>query len=67
MGLPWVGKIPWRRKWQPTPVVFLENFTEEPDGLIHRVAKSQTSLSTHACTLTKVNVNVVYLLLEKLR
>ena len=20
---PWVGKIPWRRKWQPTLVVFL--------------------------------------------
>ena len=20
---PWVGKIPWRRKWQPTPVFFL--------------------------------------------
>ena len=19
-NLPWVGKIPWRRKWQPTPV-----------------------------------------------
>ena len=19
---PWVGKIPWRRAWQPTPVVF---------------------------------------------
>ena len=19
---PWVGKIPWRRKWQPTPVIF---------------------------------------------
>ena len=18
--MPWVGKIPWRRKWQPTPV-----------------------------------------------
>ena len=18
---PWVGRIPWRRKWQPTPVV----------------------------------------------
>ena len=18
---PWVGKIPWRRKWQPTPVI----------------------------------------------
>ena len=22
---PWIGKIPWRRKWQPTPVFFLEN------------------------------------------
>ena len=20
---PWVGKIPWRRKWQPTPVLWL--------------------------------------------
>ena len=20
---PWVGKIPWRRQWQPTPVLFL--------------------------------------------
>ena len=32
---PWVGKIPWRRKWQPTPV-FLPGespWTEEPDGL----------------------------------
>ena len=22
---PWFGKIPWRRKWQPTPVFCLEN------------------------------------------
>ena len=22
---PWVGKIPWKRKWQPTPVFLLEN------------------------------------------
>ena len=32
----WVGKIPWRRQWQPTPV-FLSGeshgFPEEPDGL----------------------------------
>ena len=20
LGDPWIGKIPWRRKWQPTPV-----------------------------------------------
>ena len=32
---PWVRKIPWRRKWQPTPV-FLPGAspqTEEPGGL----------------------------------
>ena len=23
---PWVGKIPWRRKWQPTPVLLLRKF-----------------------------------------
>ena len=32
---PWVGKIPWSREWQPTPV-FLPGespWTEEPGGL----------------------------------
>ena len=32
---PWVGKIPWRRAWQPTPV-FLPGespWTEKPGGL----------------------------------
>ena len=32
---PWVGRIPWRRAWQPTPV-FLPGespWTEEPGGL----------------------------------
>ena len=23
---PWVGKIPWRRKWQPTPIFLPEEF-----------------------------------------
>ena len=42
---PWVRKIPWRRKWQPTPV-FLPGkipWTEEPDGAtVPGVAKSWT-------------------------
>ena len=43
---PLVGKIPWRRKWQPTPV-FLPG---EPQGqtsleaTVQRVAKSRTRL-----------------------
>ena len=43
---PCIRKIPWRRKWQPTPV-FLPGespWTEEAGGLyiVHGVTKSQT-------------------------
>ena len=45
---PWVGKIPWRRKWQPTPV-FLPGKAYGQRSLahcvVHGVAKSQTRLS----------------------
>ena len=31
---PWIGKIPWRRRWQPTPVFMPgDPQTEEPGGL----------------------------------
>ena len=32
---PWVGKIPWRRAWQPTPVFSPGEspWTEKPGGL----------------------------------
>ena len=32
---PWLGKIPWRRKWQPTPVFLPGEFhgQREPDGV----------------------------------
>ena len=43
---PWVGKLPWRKAWQPIPV-FLPGAsprTKEPDrhATVHGVAKSQT-------------------------
>ena len=49
---PWVGKIPWRRKWQPTPVFSPGKFhgQEEPGGLVQGVTKSQTRLSTAVLT-----------------
>ena len=41
---PWVGKIPWRRKQQPT-LVFLPGESQDRgawQAMVHRVTKSQT-------------------------
>ena len=50
---PWVGKMPWRRKRQPTPI-FLPGESHGQrslaDYIVHEVTKSQTRLkrlSTH--------------------
>ena len=47
---PWVRKIPWRRKWQPTPV-FLPGKSHGQRSLagytVHGVTKNQTQLSEH--------------------
>ena len=31
--IPWVGKMPWRRKWQPSILAWEIPWIEEPDGL----------------------------------
>ena len=43
---PWVGKISWRRKWQPTPVFFSGESARR--ATVRRVAKSQIQLSTRS-------------------
>ena len=46
---PWVGKIPWSKKWQPAPVFLPGKFhgQKEPGRLLPMgVAKSQTCVST---------------------
>ena len=49
---PWAGEIPWRRKWQPTPI-FLPRESHGQRSLVgyivHEVAKSWTQLSMQAC------------------
>ena len=51
---PWVGKIPWRRKWQPAPVFLPENAMDRGAwwAIVHGVAKTQTTLSDWAHTHT---------------
>ena len=43
---PWVGKIPWRRKWQPTPVFLPWEilWTEEPNRLQSMASKKQSDM-----------------------
>ena len=44
---PWVVKIPWRRKWQPTPAFLPGKFHGRGAwwAIVQGVAKSQTQLS----------------------
>ena len=42
---PWVRKIPWRRRWPPTPVFFPGKFQGAWRTTVHGVAESQTWLS----------------------
>ena len=46
---PWVRKIPWRRKWQPTPVLLLEKFNGRRNLADYSPwgAESQSRLSMH--------------------
>ena len=48
----WVGKIPWRREWQPTPVFLPGEFYEQRNLVgytVHEIAESDmTEQLTHA-------------------
>ena len=54
---PWVQKIPWRRKWQPTPVFLPEKSHGQRSlaGYIDGVAKSQTELSSQVYSHNFIN------------
>ena len=43
---PWVGKIPWRMAWQPTPIFLPEESRGQRSlrATVHRVTQSQTRL-----------------------
>ena len=66
---PWVGKTPWGREWQPTPVFCLENSMERGawGATVHGVAKTWIRLSnaftftvTRRCRQKKTIVHISY-------
>ena len=49
---PWVGKVPWRREWQPTPL-FLPGESHRQRSLASYNpwgSKESDTARTHACT-----------------
>ena len=51
---PWVGKIPWSRKWQPAAVFLEIPWTEEPGGLQSMQSQRVTHDWVHTHTHTHV-------------
>ena len=56
---PQVGKIPWRRKWQPTPVLLPGKFHGQRNLVCYGAAKSWIQLGRHA-QCTERNLFYVY-------
>ena len=50
---PWVGKIPWRRRWQPTPVFLPGEFHGQ---------RSLTGYSPWGCKESDTNEQLTFLL-----
>ena len=65
----WVGKIPWRKKRQPTPVFLPERFMgrEAWRATVHGVAESQTPLNHWACTHRAVKLKYCLPLVYKIK
>ena len=71
-SVPRVGKIPWRRKWQSTPVFLPRKFRGQRSLVghtVHGVAKSQTRLSDLAdyCHVTPLPISMLCLSKQKLQ
>ena len=64
-SIPGSGKISWRRKWHPTPVLLPENPMDRGawQATVHGVAKSRTRLSDFTFTLIYY-FTVYYMLLD---
>ena len=61
---PWVGKIPWRRKWQSTPVLLPGKSHGQRSLVGHGVAKSQSWTRLSDFTSRHVNTAVLLFLVE---
>ena len=57
---PWVGKIPWRRKWQPTPVFLSGEFQGQRSLLGSNARGHKESNMTKQLTLSHTFCNFIH-------
>ena len=57
--IPWVRKIPWSRKWQPTLIFLIENATDRGAwwATVHRVLRELDTTAQHARTTVPPALN----------
>ena len=60
---PWVRKIPWRRKWQPTPVFLPREFYEHR-SLAGYIVRGFTKSWTWLCVCTHAGLYVAHIILR---
>ena len=59
-GYPWVGKIPWRRKWEPTPVFLPEkSYGQRRLVATKSMGSQRVGQTEHACTHSKPLLHLV--------
>ena len=61
---PWFGKIPWRKKWQPSPVSCWENLIDREvwQATVHGVTKESDNLTYQKhCNLTSASAQFCFL------
>ena len=59
---PWVGKIPWRRKWQPTPILLPEKSHGAWQVAVHGCLKE---LDMTQQLINRAPQNITYMVLSK--
>ena len=61
---PWVGKIPWRRKWQPTPVFLPGKFHGQRSQVDYSIQGYKESDMTEHSTAAAISIVVYYRILN---
>ena len=68
----WIGKIPWNRKWQPTPVFLPEKFHGQKSLVAYSSCRCKNwpwlsiCMHAHVCAHTHTQINLDHMVCNKI-